>query len=73
VAPETSGTLLPLPLKLNGAQVSDIAISPDFVNDHTILVAADDQRLYRSSDAGASWSSQLLGQIQDLEFSPLKT
>jgi hypothetical protein len=70
VPAETASALVPLPLRLKGAQISRIAISPDYANDHTILVAANDQRLYRSTNAGASWKSQLLGQIDALVFSP---
>lgn len=68
----TASALLPLPLKLKGtdAYISAIAISPNYANDRTILVAASDRRLYRSSDAGASWKSQQLGRIAALIFSP---
>jgi hypothetical protein len=70
VPSQANAVLQPLPLQLKGAQIEQIAISPNYANDRTILVAASDRRLYHSSDAGASWKSQQLGQIAALTFSP---
>jgi photosystem II stability/assembly factor-like uncharacterized protein len=55
-----------------GGSVAALAMSPDYVHDHTVFAGIRDRGVYRTTDRGESWqASGLPGQVvYDLAISP---
>jgi hypothetical protein len=69
LAPGIAGSIQPLPLVWPTQQITSMAISPAFATDRTLLIG-DDRGVYRSTDAGTTWSTHKLDAIATVLFSP---